>query len=118
MCIYRSISLVLSGVCLKTAYDFYNITDDKNNFIIYLVATILFLVIGLFNKKNKHTVADNFINEDQIVSKDDLPVKIDQETDDHIRGLLRNGQKIEAIKFLREKTGVGLKEAKEYIESL
>jgi ribosomal protein L7/L12 len=31
---------------------------------------------------------------------------------------LRNGNKIEAIKLLREATGVGLKEAKEAVEAL
>ena len=32
--------------------------------------------------------------------------------------LLRRGQKIEAIKRFREETGAGLKDAKEFIESL
>ncbi|MEZ4703249.1 MAG: ribosomal protein L7/L12 [Rhodothermales bacterium] len=36
----------------------------------------------------------------------------------HIADLIRQGQKIEAIKALREATGVGLKEAKEEIERL
>jgi len=35
-----------------------------------------------------------------------------------IMDLLRRGNKIEAIKVYREQTGVGLKEAKDYIESL
>ena len=32
--------------------------------------------------------------------------------------LMRRGRKIEAIKVYREETGVGLKEAKEFVESL
>jgi len=32
--------------------------------------------------------------------------------------LIRKGKKIRAIKLYREETGVGLKEAKEYVESL
>jgi hypothetical protein len=32
--------------------------------------------------------------------------------------LMRSGKKIEAIKLYREQTGVGLKEAKDYVESL
>ena len=32
--------------------------------------------------------------------------------------LMNAGQKIQAIKLYREQTGVGLKEAKEYVESL
>ena len=31
---------------------------------------------------------------------------------------MKAGQKIEAIKLYREQTGVGLKEAKDYVESL
>jgi ribosomal protein L7/L12 len=32
--------------------------------------------------------------------------------------LIRRGEKLEAIKLYREKTGVGLKEAKAFVESL
>ena len=32
--------------------------------------------------------------------------------------LMKTGRKIEAIKLYREQTGVGLKEAKDYVESL
>ena len=35
-----------------------------------------------------------------------------------ILDLVRDGRKIEAIKLYREETGVGLKEAKDYIDSL
>ena len=38
--------------------------------------------------------------------------------DDEILGLLRAGNKIAAIKLRRERTGVGLKEAKEAVEAL
>lgn len=38
--------------------------------------------------------------------------------DSRIVDLLASGQKIKAIKLYREQTGVGLKEAKEYVESL
>jgi hypothetical protein len=37
---------------------------------------------------------------------------------DQIRQLLHQGGKIEAIKFVREQTGAGLKDAKEYVESV
>lgn len=55
-----------------------------------------------------------------------LPVPFHQtvSTDTHadvvseVRRLLSNGRKIEAIKYVREQTGMGLKEAKEYVESL
>ena len=38
--------------------------------------------------------------------------------DEKVLELMRAGQKIEAIKLYREQTGVGLKEAKDYVESL
>ena len=41
-----------------------------------------------------------------------------QGVDEKIVELMRAGQKIEAIKLYREQTGVGLKEAKDYVESL
>ena len=38
--------------------------------------------------------------------------------DERLIALVRNGQKIEAIKLYREKTGVGLREAKDAVEAL
>lgn len=35
-----------------------------------------------------------------------------------VQDLMRRGQKIQAIKLLREQTGLGLKEAKDVVESL
>lgn len=37
---------------------------------------------------------------------------------EHIAGLIRQGRKIEAIKLIREETGVGLAEAKSAVEQL
>lgn len=39
-------------------------------------------------------------------------------TDDAIRGLAKAGQKIQAIKWYRSLHGVGLKEAKEAVETM
>ena len=38
--------------------------------------------------------------------------------DPQLENLVRDGEKIEAIKLYRTQTGVGLKEAKEYVEGL
>ena len=38
--------------------------------------------------------------------------------DDQILELMKSGQKIQAIKLYREQSGVGLKEAKDYVEGL
>jgi hypothetical protein len=41
-----------------------------------------------------------------------------QGLDKQVAELVRDGQKIEAIKLYRAQTGVGLKEAKDYVEGL
>ncbi|MEX2112917.1 MAG: hypothetical protein WD845_07005 [Pirellulales bacterium] len=45
-----------------------------------------------------------------------LGVDPNQGLDDEIKHLAQSGQKIEAIKLYRLKSGAGLKDAKEYIE--
>lgn len=47
-----------------------------------------------------------------------LQIEVDEGSDEEIWALLRSGQKIQAIKLYRERTGVGLKEAKDYVEQL
>lgn len=47
-----------------------------------------------------------------------LGIDPNQGVDEKIMELMKAGQKIEAIKLYREQTGVGLKEAKDYVESL
>jgi hypothetical protein len=37
---------------------------------------------------------------------------------DNVQAVLRSGNKIEAIKLLREQTGLGLKEAKDWVEAV
>ena len=47
-----------------------------------------------------------------------LGIDPNQGVDQKIMELMKAGQKIEAIKLYREQTGVELKEAKDYVESL
>ncbi len=47
-----------------------------------------------------------------------LGIDPNQGVDEQIMKLLDAGEKIKAIKLYREQTGVGLKEAKDYVESL
>jgi ribosomal protein L7/L12 len=49
---------------------------------------------------------------------DGQELDIDPKVLDEVRRLADNGQKIEAIKLLREATGLGLAEAKNVVESL
>jgi ribosomal protein L7/L12 len=48
----------------------------------------------------------------------DYPEESDPGITEEIIELVRMGRKIEAIRLYREATGVGLKEAKEFIDSL
>jgi len=118
----KAVILVISGVLFKTAYDLHKISEDNNfydsnEFIISLsLGTILFLV-GIY-QGNKKTSAENFVKNGELPSIEDLSSKLDEEADRNIRELLSRNQKIEAIKLFREKTGAGLKESKEYIDSL
>jgi len=41
-----------------------------------------------------------------------------QGVNEQVLELMKSGQKIQAIKLYREQTGVGLKEAKDYVEGL
>jgi ribosomal protein L7/L12 len=47
-----------------------------------------------------------------------IPETIDESFERELVGLLHQGQKIEAIKLYRERTGVGLKEAKDAVEAI
>jgi hypothetical protein len=53
---------------------------------------------------------------DAIISH--LGVVMNPGVDPQLLQLVRAGQKIEAIKLYRQSTGVGLKEAKDFVESL
>jgi ribosomal protein L7/L12 len=48
----------------------------------------------------------------------DSPIPTPEEIERAARGFLARGSKIEAIKHVRELTGLGLKEAKEYVDAL
>ena len=54
----------------------------------------------------------------QPAATDELPPRIDGAGRAEIQALLADGKKIAAIKRTRELTGMGLKDAKEYVESL
>ncbi len=47
-----------------------------------------------------------------------LPTRVDPQTRQEAQELLALGQRIEAIKLVRERTAMGLKEAKDYVDAL
>ena len=76
------------------------------------------LIISLFSLSQKTTVVhDNSRLERKLdLILKHLQIEVDEGSDEEIRALLKSGQKIEAIKRYRERTGVGLREAKDYVE--
>jgi ribosomal protein L7/L12 len=81
-----------------------------------------FLMVLLSMARNSSSVA-NGSKTSRLERKVDLILKHlgldpNQGVDEKIMELMKAGQKIEAIKLYREQTGVGLKEAKDYVESL
>jgi len=83
-----------------------------------VLGTFVMVLLSMF--RNSSSVANG---NSRLERKVDLILKhlgIDpnQGVDEKIMELMKAGQKIEAIKLYREQTGVGLKEAKDYVESL
>jgi ribosomal protein L7/L12 len=84
-----------------------------------LVAILALVVISLFARGGGGATARSRSVErklDLILAN--LGIDPNQGLDKQISDLVRSGQKIDAIKLYREQTGVGLKEAKDYVERL
>jgi hypothetical protein len=48
----------------------------------------------------------------------ELPMSLPPEIDSQARDLVRNGEKIEAVKLIRSATSLGLKEAKDLVDRM
>jgi ribosomal protein L7/L12 len=79
--------------------------------IVSVVLVVLVLVLGLALRRRERG-AELFVTE----ARGYEPVGGSLE--DEVRALVRRGQKIQAIKLVRERTGLGLKEAKDAVEDL
>ena len=81
------------------------------------------LVAGIGLLWGIKSLSDSGVNTTRIERKLDLIIKHlninpNQDVNPQIMDLLKAGQKIQAIKLYRQTTGAGLKEAKDYVESL
>ena len=82
------------------------------------VATLIVALLGLMRRSP--TARDD----SRLERKLDLILKslgieeVDAGVNERIRALVKSGDKIEAIKLYRDLTGVGLREAKDYVEQL
>lgn len=69
-------------------------------------------------KEAKDYVEGLTIEDEEKVTREPGLNNLDAETVEEARELLRQGHKMEAIKSIREESGISLKEAKEFVESL
>jgi hypothetical protein len=90
---------------------------DTNSLLILGLA-LLIILIGLQRGGGRQGIRLARLERkvDALLKK--FEVNPDAAVDAAVLSLVREGRKIEAIKRLRENTGVGLKEAKEYVEQL
>ncbi|NLL30092.1 MAG: DNA-binding protein [Clostridiales bacterium] len=75
---------------------------------------IIFIITGAINIISSRSANEN----DKELEKIKLSNIDSKEIDKELKSLITKGKKIQAIKLYREVTGLGLKESKEYVDSL
>ncbi len=108
----KALLLITSG-----ALGMYSLMEYKNIALHhpdlhYLIAAIIVGLIGLPYSKNKQQKKQDSIQ--LRVAAGEFPSTAEQ--NDIITEFLTGNQKINAIKYYREQTGKGLKDAKDYVE--
>lgn len=84
-----------------------------------LIAILVLGVVSLFARGGGDSTAQlSSLNRKLDLILKNLGIDPCEGLDTKLQELVRNGQKIEAIKLYRMQNGGGLKEAKEYVESL
>jgi ribosomal protein L7/L12 len=79
-----------------------------------IIGVVLIGLLNAVNQLRSETVRTNLILE-KISKQIGVP---DTDIEDELKSLIAKGKRAEAIKRYREFTGVGLKESKEYVDSL
>jgi ribosomal protein L7/L12 len=88
---------------------------DTTTLIIVGAAAIAALVFVLFLRRLSWGSSPGYT---ELTPRAAPAVRLDPAAESELRELVAKGQKIEAIKRVRELTGLGLKEAKDYVELL
>jgi len=92
--------------------------EEREYHMDYLILCIIVLYISILTSKidslQKHITRMN-LNLLKIAKQVGVP---QEPLDDELRSLIEKGEKIKAIKKVREATGLGLKEAKDYVDNL
>lgn len=98
---------LFSAICFLLAGIIRLKSDDKSTGIIFIILAVSYVFLSMTNYKK-----DKKINEIKISEKELENLNIE------LRELISEGKKIKAIKKYRMVTGIGLKEANEYINNL
>jgi ribosomal protein L7/L12 len=87
--------------------------------ILIIIAIVLVVLVGavLLMRRLSWGRSPGYIQLPRAAPPSAMP-SLGPDGDRDVRVLLASGQKIQAIKLVRELTGIGLKEAKDYVESL
>jgi ribosomal protein L7/L12 len=83
--------------------------------IIIVAAAILAVVVALLLRRLSWGSSPGYT---ELTPRAAPAVRLDPAAENELREMVARGQKIEAIKRVRELTGLGLKEAKDYVEQL
>ncbi len=83
---------------------------------ILLVVILVLVFLSLFARGSGDSPRLRAIERKLDLLLKQLGVDPNEGLDDQIQQLIKSGQKIEAIKLYRMQSGLGLKEAKEYLE--
>ncbi len=89
--------------------------DNSPTLIIIAVVVVLVVAAALWLRRLGGASASSSL---PVQPNNRPPVQLDPAGEQAVRELLAGGNKLEAIKRVRELTGLGLKEAKDYVESL
>jgi ribosomal protein L7/L12 len=88
---------------------------DSTTLILIAVFALLVIVAALWMRRISWGSSAGYT---QLTPRARPSVRLDPGAELQLREMVANGQKIAAIKRVRELTGLGLKEAKDYVESL
>lgn len=86
--------------------------------IVLVVTTISVLLAAISDSRKALARRIDQVERKLDLLLDKMEIPRQEAGEEEIRGLLAAGRKIEAIKLYRERTGVGLKEAKDAVESM
>jgi ribosomal protein L7/L12 len=88
---------------------------DSTTLILIAVFALLVIVAALWVRRISWGSSAGYT---QLTPHARPSVRLDPSAEHQLREMVANGQKIQAIKQTRQLTGLGLKEAKDYVESL